>query len=307
MKRLISTQGLWYGEFKDENLITTVNERINKQLECSFKQEYGEEVHTTFNFNYNVMEGIVTQMVLDYTINKPTPKRLENFREHCDNYFELHKFIIDDIASEDPHIYFFACDTYDMACLIHAFRIMTVNLDNIMCAVDEKYSKEEAIYNPLGDLIIQIPDVPQYRILEGTMWISPGAFRNCKRLRQLDIPCSMIEYQNALNEYEGKLKYKVWKTHYDGTPNEEDEEIDDDEDYIIDDFGVGYTKDSKKLLFARYTFNKPIYEVPDGVEEIEGAAFIACKHYMELSLPRSVKVIGDCLFGSAGGIIVFRD
>jgi hypothetical protein len=46
--------------------------------------------------------------------------------------------------------------------------------------------------------------------------------------------------------------------------------------------------------------------VPDGVEEIEDFAFLACRHNVELSIPRSVKKIGDYIFGN-GGVINIRD
>jgi hypothetical protein len=46
--------------------------------------------------------------------------------------------------------------------------------------------------------------------------------------------------------------------------------------------------------------------VPDGVEEIEDFAFLPCRHFVELSIPRSVRIIGDYIFGN-GGIIEIRD
>jgi hypothetical protein len=47
--------------------------------------------------------------------------------------------------------------------------------------------------------------------------------------------------------------------------------------------------------------------VPDGVEEIADFAFCFCKTYVELSIPRSVRIIGDNLFGTEGGHIEIRD
>ena len=90
----------------------------------------------------------------------------------------------------------------------------------------------------------------------------------------------------------------------DGIEDEDDEE--DDDPYVIDEYEVGYSEDRKKLLFCRFTFNETRYEVPDGVEEIEDGAFLACRHFLELSIPRSVKVIGDYIFGN-GGVIIIRD
>ena len=87
----------------------------------------------------------------------------------------------------------------------------------------------------------------------------------------------------------------------------EDEEDDEQDDrYYVDKDGVGYSLDGKVLKFCRFDFKESHYEVPDGVEEIECGAFIACRHSLELSIPRSVKIIGDDIFGY-GGIIIIRD
>ena len=51
---------------------------------------------------------------------------------------------------------------------------------------------------------------------------------------------------------------------------------------------------------------QPANKLPDGVEEIEEFAFLSCRNYLELSIPRSVRKIGDTIFGK-GGIIVVRD
>jgi hypothetical protein len=49
------------------------------------------------------------------------------------------------------------------------------------------------------------------------------------------------------------------------------------------------------------------YEVPDGVLTICDGAFMFCKDYLVLSLPWSIKVIGDYVFGKEGGRMVIRD
>ena len=95
--------------------------------------------------------------------------------------------------------------------------------------------------------------------------------------------------------------------HYEGTPDEEEDQDDEEDDMpIFDEHDVGYSKDGKTLTGCRYTFNDIQYEVPDGVEEIDDFAFLSCRHFVELSIPRSVRVIGDSIFGN-GGQIVIRD
>lgn len=90
----------------------------------------------------------------------------------------------------------------------------------------------------------------------------------------------------------------------DEEPLEEEEE--DDEPFNINADRVAYSLDGKTLKFCRFNFNKLRYRVPDGVEEIEEGAFLACRHFVELCIPRSVRVIGDYLFGN-GGLITIRD
>ena len=75
---------------------------------------------------------------------------------------------------------------------------------------------------------------------------------------------------------------------------------------IFDDQDVGYSKDGKILTGCKFTFNETRYEVPHGVEEIDDCAFLSCRHYLELSVPGTVRVIGDSIFGN-GGQIVIRD
>jgi hypothetical protein len=87
----------------------------------------------------------------------------------------------------------------------------------------------------------------------------------------------------------------------------DDESLEEeDEPFYINADRVAYSLDGKTLKFCRFNFNKLRYRVPDGVEEIEEGAFLACRHFVELSIPRSVRVIGDYLFGN-GGLITIRD
>ena len=88
--------------------------------------------------------------------------------------------------------------------------------------------------------------------------------------------------------------------------DEDDDDV-DDVPYEVDEYGVNYSPDGKILKSCRLTFNETYYEVPDGVEEIDFGAFCVCRHYLELSIPRSVKIIGDSIFGIEGGVIVIRN
>ena len=79
-----------------------------------------------------------------------------------------------------------------------------------------------------------------------------------------------------------------------------------DHDRIIDGQHVMYTKNGKRLLCAREGFNAAEYYVPNGVITICDHAFLFCKQFLTLYLPSSVEVVGEELFGDAGGEIVWQ-
>lgn len=304
MKTLISTQGLLDGHFHAPGTNAAIHERIDPRLVYCYKQDNEDDIQVTPTFTYDLADGQVTAIELSYTIDNPAPQRLQYFRDTCEYFFELHGFMI---AGDDasPRVCFRATDIFDMASLLHALDCLSVSLESIMCAVDADLTEKDAIYSPSGAYIIQIPDVPHYSIKEGTLYVSPMAARHCSQLQKLDVPVEMLFDDSSLCEYPKGLKVKVWKTHYDGSSIEEDDD-DDDDMPVFDDHDVGYSKDGKALTGCRYTFNDTRYEVPDGVEVIDDFAFLFCRHFVELSIPRSVRVIGDNIFGN-GGIIEIRD
>lgn len=304
MKKIISTKGLSSGKFDAPWTSTAIHERIDNKLVYCYKQECRDDIQVIPTFSYELADGQVIAIELSYTIGNPTPQRLEFFRDTCEIFYELYGFMIDS-NNEHPRVYLRATDMFDMASLIHALDCLSVSLESIMCAVDADLTEKDAIYSPSGAYIIQIPDVPHYSIKEGTLYVSPMAARHCSQLQKLDVPVEMLFDDSSLREYPKGLKVKVWKTHYDGSPVEEDDDVDDDMP-VFDDHDVGYSKDGKTLTGCRYSFNDTRYEVPDGVEVIDDFAFLPCRHFVELSIPRSVRVIGDNIFGN-GGRIEIRD
>ena len=304
MKKIISTKGLSSGKFDAPWTSTAIHERIDNKLVYCYKQECRDDIQVVPTFSYELADGQVIAIELSYTIDDPTPQRLEDFRDTCEIFYELYGFMIDS-NNEHPRVYLRATDMFDMASLIHALDCLSVSLESIMCAVDDGLTEKDAIYSPSGSYLIQIPNIPHYRIKEGTLYISPMAARHCTELQKLDIPIEMLFDNGSLREYPQGMKVKIWDTHYDGTPIEEEDDFNDDMP-IFDDHEVGYSKDGEILIGCRYTFNDIRYEVPDGVEEIEDFAFLACRHNVELSIPRSVKKIGDYIFGN-GGVINIRD
>jgi hypothetical protein len=211
-----------------------IHERVDNKLTHCYKQEFGEDLLLAPAFTYELSAGVVTALELAYTIDHPTPQRLENFRETCEYFYELRGFMVEDAVCR---VLFRATDIFDMASLIHALNYQSVSVESILSVVDDSQTE------------------------------------------------------------------KV--THDVAMPVDDDEDLGDDMP-LFDAHEVGYSQDGKTLTGCRYTFNDIHYEVPDGVESIDDFAFLACRHYVELSIPRSVKTIGDCIFGN-GGIIKIRD
>ena len=167
MKKMISTQGLSNGDFYDENIASAIKERICPRLEHFFCQMSGEEVHINVTFSFYVSYGEVEDMYLRFFIDNPTQERLENFHDVCEMFFGLIGFIVHE---EDPIVFYYASDMYDKGCLIQALDMLGVSLESVMCATfEENIESDDAIYTPSGGTIVQVPDVPKYRIQEGTM------------------------------------------------------------------------------------------------------------------------------------------
>ena len=64
---------------------------------------------------------------------------------------------------------------------------------------------------------------------------------------------------------------------------------------IIDEFGVKYSKDGRKLLKAPKNFDGT-YSIKDGTQIICDRAFIGCKSLRSIVIPDSVTSIGDSAF-----------
>lgn len=83
----------------------------------------------------------------------------------------------------------------------------------------------------------------------------------------------------------------------------------DDDDRVLDNHNVVYTKDGKHLLNCLNIFNEAEYTVKDGVTTICDDAFswrANQEQRMTLYIPRSVKVVGENIFGDGGGRIIVK-
>ena len=102
---------------------------------------------------------------------------------------------------------------------------------------------------------------------------------------------------------------KDWENRYNEGEQITNMLVFDDDDRVIDNHNVVYTKDGKHLLNCLNTFNEAEYMVKDGVTTICDDAFswrANQEQRMTLYIPRSVKVVGENIFGDGGGRIVVK-
>ena len=84
----------------------------------------------------------------------------------------------------------------------------------------------------------------------------------------------------------------------------------DEDDRIIDEYHVAYTKDGKHLLNCLDDFNEAEYKVKEGVVTICDDAFSwrqNAEQRLTLYVPYTVRLIGDHVFGDGGGRIVIME
>lgn len=101
-----------------------------------------------------------------------------------------------------------------------------------------------------------------------------------------------------------------WEKRYDDAEVITNMQVFEENDRVVDEYHVVYTKDGKHLLNCLDTFSETEYTVREGVTTICDDAFIwrANKEQrITLYIPSSVKVIGDNIFADGGGRIIIKD
>lgn len=71
--------------------------------------------------------------------------------------------------------------------------------------------------------------------------------------------------------------------------------VEDLKNAVEDEFGVKYSKDWKRLLWAPYEI-KCEYHIREGVKVIGDCAFMLCNSLTSINIPNSVTNIGNCVF-----------
>jgi len=152
-----------------------------------------------------------------------------------------------------------------------------------------------------------------YWIPEGVEEIEDGALLGC-RIGTLHVPWTahvhehdqLVFSEDAEENEEMMPAVHFWLKEY-ANRDEETWAFEDEGEYRLDEHGVAYSLDGHRLLFSRFSFTGEEYVVPDGVVTICSMAFAMCRQFVTLSIPRSVRLIGDFVFGPGGGKIVIRD
>ena len=152
-----------------------------------------------------------------------------------------------------------------------------------------------------------------YWIPEGVEEIEEGALIGC-RIGTLHIPWTahvheydQLAFSEDPEENEELMPAVYFWTKEYANLDEETWAFEEEGEYRIDEHGVGYSLNGHRLLFARIEFKDSEYRVPDGVKTICSMAFGVCRQFVTLYIPRSVRLIGDFVFGPGGGIIVILD
>lgn len=166
------------------------------------------------------------------------------------------------------------------------------------------------IYSADKKRLLKAPNVKHFIIAEGCEEVDEKAFEECKILECLYLPYTMGDkaVEEVLNNMPFTVgNFCVWDRPYVDEVLDVNEYWYDEEKTETDEYGVIYANEGRRLITAtRAGMIGKDYYVPDGVLTICDGAFGYCD-YVVLSVPRSIKSIGDYIFGKEGGRIVIRD
>lgn len=169
----------------------------------------------------------------------------------------------------------------------------------------------EGEYSCAGKRLLKVPNVKRFRIAEGCEEVDARAFDDCEDLECLYFPQSMSDeaVEFTIDNLPNAIGHIcVWDRPYVEEIYDVNEYWYDEDKVTTDEFGVEYANEGRRLLVAtRPSLIGKEYHVPDGVLTICDGAFGFCTEHLVLSVPRSIKVIGDYIFGQEGGKIVIRD
>ena len=154
--------------------------------------------------------------------------------------------------------------------------------------------------------LLKSANIRNYKVREGTESVDRLAFLYCDKLQCIYFPvsCKEEEFDAVLGGDIGAICF--WDRPYLPDDMNDDEFWYEEDDVYVDEYNVVYTKDRKRLLYARMGFDQNEYVIPDGTVTICSCAFGVCEHFVHVSAPSSLRVIGDGIFARGGGRIVIR-
>ena len=167
------------------------------------------------------------------------------------------------------------------------------------------------IYSKDGKRLLRATKVDEYWIPEGVEKIERLAFVGCP-FETLHVPYTCKLSDLPKEEYPVFGNERVagcimeWARPYSQEQEEDNPLCSHDDNVVLDKYGVAYSRDKKRLMWAGPNFCESEYCVPDGAETICSMAFNCCPHFVTLIIPRSVSLIGDFVFGPEGGKIKIR-
>lgn len=171
-------------------------------------------------------------------------------------------------------------------------------------------NEKDAIYSDDKKRLLKCPNVKRFQIAEGCEEVDAKAFVGCKVLESLYLPYTILDddVEATLNNMPYTVgHFCVWDRPYVDEVLDVNEYWYDEDKAETDEQGVVYANEGRRLITAtRPGLIGKDYYVPDGVLTICDGAFSYCD-YVVLSLPRSIKSIGDYIFGKEGGRIEIRD
>ena len=237
-------------------------------------------------FFSEIKDGVVVCMKLRCNIysiyhSKVVCKNdLEGLIKVCCHVFGLSMEIRDDQLGVE----YKADNTEDMVILMDALDTCGIDIYGSFCPMDSNLARQEEVYSPDGDWLLRVPNVPSYRVKDGTRWMASYALDNCTLLKKLELPYTFFEsdlhMDYAIERCNHVIDVKKW--HWPYETEEDSEQLKQDiKNGRKDEYGFIYSQDGKVLLKAA---NADKYRIPEGVEHIEKNALIGCQ-INELDIP----------------------
>jgi len=125
-----------------------------------------------------------------------------------------------------------------------------------------------------------VPKIKQIKIPDGVTKVDYQAFNSCSELQWIYIPASMTDLDASAFSQNAHMHFKVHP---------------DNARYTTNDDGSMLLSKDKKILYS-WPSCPENPEVPEGIEEIGARAFLCSGIKDKLTLPKSIKRIGDSSF-----------